>query len=130
MGNKSTTKPTNDVKPQISSDSIELEDNSFSISEQLSLILGFNNDTQTNSTKLFVTDPTKINQEYKRCASVVDAVVQMISYTEQVECDSNLGKIKQEGPGRPKGKKKKAKWTYRALFRNQIGGRRVQILSP
>ena len=111
VSNSCSTKPTNDVKPQISSDSIELEDNSFSISEQLSLILGFNNDTQTNTTKLFVTDPTKINQEYKRCASVVDAVVQMISYTEQVECDSNLGKIKQEGPGRPKGKKKKAKWT-------------------
>ena len=26
--------------------------------------------------------------------------------------------------------KKKAKWTYRDVFRNQIGGRRVQILSP
>ena len=53
----------------------------------------------------------KINSEYKRCASVVDAVVQMISYNEPVDCIPNVSNIKQEGPGRPKGKKKKAKWT-------------------
>merc|ERR1711981_1130227 len=81
------------------------------ISESLSLILGLATDTQTVATKLFVTEPSKINSEYKRCASVVDAVVQMISYNEQVECIPNISNIKQEGPGRPKGKKKKAKWT-------------------
>ena len=105
-----STKPTEDIKPQISSDSNSLEDNSFIISEKLSFILGLASDTQAVATKLFVTQPSKINSEYKRCASVVDAVVQMISYNEQVECIPNISNIKQEGPGRPKGKKKKAKW--------------------
>ena len=59
----------------------------------------------TKETGSYVSE--KINSEYKRCASVVDAVVQMISYNEPVDCIPNVSNIKQEGPGRPKGKKKK-----------------------
>ena len=105
-----STKPIEDIKPQIGADPNSMEDNSFAISEKLSLILGLATDTQTVATKLFVAEPAKINSEYKRCASVVDAVVQMISYNEQVECIPNVSNIKQEGLGRPKGKKKKGKW--------------------
>ena len=106
-----STKPTEDIKPQLGCDSTSLADNSFSITEHISHILGLSSESQPVATKLYVTEPEKINSEYKRCASVVDAVVQMISYNEPVDCVPNVSNIKQEGPGRPKGKKKKAKWT-------------------
>ena len=105
-----SNKPTEDIKPLIGNDSDALDDNSFTISEKLSLALGLATDTQAVATKLFVTEPSKINSEYKRCASVVDAVVQMISYNEQVECIPNISDVKQEGTGKTKGKKKKGKW--------------------
>ena len=105
-----STKPTEDIKPQIGTDASSLNDNSFIVSKNISHILRLETDTQNLETKLYVTDPDKINAEYKRCASVVDAVVQMITYNEQVECTPAIDNIKQEGAGRPRGKKKKAKW--------------------
>ena len=64
---------------------MEIEKNSLMLSEKMSILLGLHGKC---STKLFVVDGTAMEFEYKRCSSVVDAVLQMLSYKDTE--DGNL----------------------------------------
>jgi KRAB domain-containing zinc finger protein len=78
-----------DMKPLDSN--LELEQNYINVTDSISLILGISG----NLTKLCVSDINRLETEYTRCSSVINAVIQMIDFKETddstlIECPPNL----------------------------------------
>ena len=63
----------------------EEKENYVLMSEKMSIILGLNS---SFATELYVVDDARMDMEYNRCSSVVDAVVQMLCYKDTD--DTNL----------------------------------------
>ena len=62
---------------------VEREQNYITLTDTISLILGMSG----NLTKLCVSDVDRLDNEYKRCSSVINAVIQMIDFKETDESD-------------------------------------------